>query len=969
MNTKRTVEHDGNNNGGDDDDGYAVLENYSALATSEAAAANEESGEQRAVRLVKMVCGKRQPIVLNMFPNARSGWGFLAMNIFVRLATDGMFCPILTDELEGEAVHTEYSLKSVFLTHYYNQEMLSREIQRFDKGLEFLNVPVFHAVPGTFDLDPGFWGIYNIGYLTVEQASFRQDEIARAKAYDFLFSPSSWNEQILRRHGFDNVATVLQGVELNMFPRADGSLHPSVRDYFERASRAWQNKFVVFSGGKMEFRKGQDIVIDAFRAFNERHPDAILVTLWYNRHKNMIPVVEKDFGINSTEPPAIRSLLVSRGVRADSVIPLPYVDQEVIVGTLLRANVSLFTNRAEGATNLLALEAFASETPTIISNNTGHRDIVGLETDILPRCFPLNAQRPVHRKIDSYNGHVEGSLLEGWGESSLEEVLLKMEYIYAHPRMSVSSDVPTIGRQAERVVKLKDLTRCLILQCVREIAHAIKLYADGTGDHRKLQVAFDISRVYLLRLSALLKRCEEEQERRKAMELRSRELLQRVVLPETRDVWLSTRDHWPNPAFATKFSATVLGGGRFNLSESVFGNISSSDNESVSLAATSGRGAGEGAVVSASIAADGASDMEVRVRCEVRYRFLESCGIFVAKNAGDSSASLTLSGSRGLVDTIEWGIDQVTLEKERTFKMVLALIPNDDVIISRANKSAKWSVQSLRFFVAPSKTEPRGSLTTSADMKKLKRIFEKKLNPKEPTETDLAPMLTCLEIVNDICVHLQLKALWDQANRLQDSSAMSFGILKVDFDAIKKDGSFQISSFSPNFRRTAHIVWTIAPVSERRRFAPTVRATISFPLLQNTPDLDVDIDASDLSVSHLLLDGIQRLTVARLAGLKSRMLRVIEKYSLDTKIFAIVEGGMSTPAFGRRPALRLSISRGSVALSLSIVIDTRGGTFDVRNDESNGRLPRFERLLSSETDEDLKLMLALKREYSREGGI
>jgi hypothetical protein len=37
---------------------------------------------------------------------------------------------------------------------------------------------------------------------------------------------------------------------------------------------------VVFSGGKLEHRKGQDLVIRAFVRFVQRHPDAVLVTAW-----------------------------------------------------------------------------------------------------------------------------------------------------------------------------------------------------------------------------------------------------------------------------------------------------------------------------------------------------------------------------------------------------------------------------------------------------------------------------------------------------------------------------------------------------------------------------------------------------------------------------------------------------------------------------------------------------------------
>ena len=181
----------------------------------------------------------------------------------------------------------------------------------------------------------------------------------------------------------------------------------------------------------MEFRKGQDIVIEAFKRFQSRHKNASLVTLWYNRHSNMVPVVEEDFGISKTDPTSIVQFLVSKGIPRESVDALGYVDQCVIVATLLRADVALFTNRAEGATNLLAMEALASGTPTILSNNTGHIDLM-IHKGERAVAYPLTSQREVRRRIDSYNGHQDDDILEGWGESSVDEVLEKLEYIYTH---------------------------------------------------------------------------------------------------------------------------------------------------------------------------------------------------------------------------------------------------------------------------------------------------------------------------------------------------------------------------------------------------------------------------------------------------------------------------------------------------------------------------------------------------------
>ena len=57
---------------------------------------------------------------------------------------------------------------------------------------------------------------------------------------------------------------------------------------------------------------------------------------------------------------------------------------------LKRVNAAIFTNRGEGGTNLVAMEAMASGVPVIISNNTGHVDIINEDW-----CYPLTKQKPI----------------------------------------------------------------------------------------------------------------------------------------------------------------------------------------------------------------------------------------------------------------------------------------------------------------------------------------------------------------------------------------------------------------------------------------------------------------------------------------------------------------------------------------------------------------------------------------------
>ena len=46
-----------------------------------------------------------------------------------------------------------------------------------------------------------------------------------------------------------------------------------------------RGRFVVFSGGKLEHRKGQDVAVAAFRDFQKTHPQLrpLLVTAWYHQ--------------------------------------------------------------------------------------------------------------------------------------------------------------------------------------------------------------------------------------------------------------------------------------------------------------------------------------------------------------------------------------------------------------------------------------------------------------------------------------------------------------------------------------------------------------------------------------------------------------------------------------------------------------------------------------------------------------
>lgn len=173
--------------------------------------------------------------------------------------------------------------------------------------------------------------------------------IERAKRYKLIITGSSWNEEILRDAGLDNVRTILQGVDPTLF-------HPASR------RGLFKDRFLIFSGGKAEPRKGQDIVVKAFRILAERYDDVMLVTAWHSPWPQLAAGMDLDLS-------AYAGRVIDVGAVPNALMPQVYRE----------CDVAVFPNRAEGGTNLVAMEAIACGVPTLLSDNTGHLDLLERE--------------------------------------------------------------------------------------------------------------------------------------------------------------------------------------------------------------------------------------------------------------------------------------------------------------------------------------------------------------------------------------------------------------------------------------------------------------------------------------------------------------------------------------------------------------------------------------------------------------
>jgi len=113
---------------------------------------------------------------------------------------------------------------------------------------------------------------------------------------------------------------------------------------------------------------------------------------------------------------AIVDWALVHGLQSQSIIDTGWIPNVMLPTLLSKADVALFPNRAEGGTNLAAMEVMACGVPCILSANTGHLDLIGEGN-----CYVLEDQKPC-----TYSGDPAGH----WRESSIDNILQQLETAY-----------------------------------------------------------------------------------------------------------------------------------------------------------------------------------------------------------------------------------------------------------------------------------------------------------------------------------------------------------------------------------------------------------------------------------------------------------------------------------------------------------------------------------------------------------
>lgn len=378
----------------------------------------------------------RRQAIINWGVSSYFGWGVYGLNLARAWVDDPDVEPLaglpvreqdlVVDPLVRHALRPFLARSAGFqaqLARRAGEQLQAEAVVLHALGNDLAPGPAAHGV--------GLTGRPSIGVAFFETALLAPEAIARARALERIVAGSSWNARVLEAHGLRRVSVVLQGIDPALF-------HPAPR------RGLFRDRFLVFSGGKLELRKGQDLVLSAFRRFAARHPEALLVTAWHSPWPALARTLEaRDLVAPVVLGPDGRidvcAWAEANGVRAGQVLDVGAVPNALLPPILRECDVALFPNRCEGGTNLVAMECMACGVPAILSANTGHLDLIEADS-----CYPLARQRTMGGAAAGFAG------VPGWGESDTEEIVASLEAVLADPAEARRRAV----RGAERIGRL-----------------------------------------------------------------------------------------------------------------------------------------------------------------------------------------------------------------------------------------------------------------------------------------------------------------------------------------------------------------------------------------------------------------------------------------------------------------------------------------------------------------------------------
>lgn len=356
----------------------------------------------------------------------RSSWkeGIISKSAAVKptiVPANSLYLGLIKGENYGWGVCSRYLIKEL------SKERPVAVLNTEDGSSENLSLSgmLFQALTNV-DFDPMFpkaRAQRNFGYTFFEnELSERSRE--RAKHFDKVLGGSTWCVERMIEHGITNCDVLIQGIDPEIFSPIDEPPDPE--------------RFVIFSGGKFELRKGQDLVLRAVKIMQDKYPDVWLVNCWYNLWPDSTRLMSYSSHIRfehrnkETWSDTMARTYADNGLDGRRIVTCELMPQNLQRDLFSRTDIGLFPNRCEGGTNLVLMEYMACGKPVIASNASGHKDILNENNALL-----LNRLSPFMVKDN------KGALIAKWQEPSLDEIVAHLEYAY-HNR----KELLMYGRQA-----------------------------------------------------------------------------------------------------------------------------------------------------------------------------------------------------------------------------------------------------------------------------------------------------------------------------------------------------------------------------------------------------------------------------------------------------------------------------------------------------------------------------------------
>lgn len=277
-----------------------------------------------------------------------------------------------------------------------------------------LSGPLFQALINV-DFDPMFpraRGKPNIGYTFFEN-ELTPKSLENAKKYDLVLGGSSWCRDRMLEKGIRNCDVLIQGIDPNLF--------------YPIQPKLGEDRFVIFSGGKFELRKGQDLVLRAVKIMQDKYPDVWLVNCWFNLWSASTRLMTYSNHIQfrhhegETWAQTMHRTYVENGLDPSRIITHELLPQSEQRELFAKTDIGIFPNRCEGGTNLVLMEYMACARPVIASNTSGHKDIITSDNALM-----LNSLSGFRVQDGS------GKLMARWEEPSLDELIAQLDFAYHH---------------------------------------------------------------------------------------------------------------------------------------------------------------------------------------------------------------------------------------------------------------------------------------------------------------------------------------------------------------------------------------------------------------------------------------------------------------------------------------------------------------------------------------------------------